>query len=238
MDRDPRKGFITLLSSQDYLEGVIVLYKSLQRVNTKYNFIVAITDDLATEENLNELQKYDIIIEVVDRLEYSHNTIVKYKDSTVLNTASKLRIFGLKFYDKFVYIDADAIVLENIDELFDYPDGAMVKYKEENYGFSGLFVFCPRNHKEEYYIHLAKTQGCFDGDLLGDLWFVTRFDKNYHIPPKYFFHYAPNNILPIKAVHFCNHPKPWTDINAFDKKDRIIKIYAQLLQELQQEREK
>ena len=39
MDKDPRKGFITLLSSQDYLEGVIVLYKSLQRVNTKYNFI-------------------------------------------------------------------------------------------------------------------------------------------------------------------------------------------------------
>lgn len=44
-----------------------------------------------------------------------------------LNSAyTKLHIFGLKEYQKIVYIDADALILTNIDEVREWEDKSLI----------------------------------------------------------------------------------------------------------------
>jgi alpha-N-acetylglucosamine transferase len=55
----------------------------------------------------------------------------------------------MKQWDKLLYIDADVLVLKNLDHLFQYPNGSMLKYEvyagedENDTGFSGLFIIEP-----------------------------------------------------------------------------------------------
>jgi hypothetical protein len=96
--------------------------------------------------------------------------------------------------------------MSNIDDIFDYPDGSMVKYDDDDYGFSGLFIFCPKNHQYNFYKHLLINFPVFDGDLIGSLWFVVHTNSSYQIPSNYFqdYYYYTDNNNDIKVWHFCN----------------------------------
>lgn len=122
-----------------------------------------------------------MIVENILPLEYSSMMKEKFQNTTrsnILYTASKIQVFTLKEWDKMVYIDADTIFLQNADELFEYPDGAMIKYPNDPYGFSGLFVFCPGNHDEDdFYPTVMREHFCADGDLLGKFWFFVKTSK-------------------------------------------------------------
>ena len=214
-----KMAYCTLLSSEDYLDAVLILNKSLRDVNSQYPLVVMVTNNIANDQLIFILNANGIIWEVIDYLSYSQNMQIKYKNYSVLNTASKLQIFSLKHWDKLVYIDADTLVLKNIDNLFCYPDGAMLKYDSENFGFSGLFVVIPKYHQEnELYLHLVYNTDCFDGDLLGKLWFFIRDSKNHQIPEHYMI---PYNALMKKytnnyIIHYNNLIKPWKDIDNND----------------------
>jgi hypothetical protein len=101
----------------------------------------------------------------------------------------------LSEWDKLLYIDADTLVIKNIDSLFNYPDGSMVKYPDDPWGFSGLFIIEPKNHDEiELYFHLLQNVNCFDGDLLGKLWFYIRTSPRHQIPEEYLIPYSATNL--------------------------------------------
>lgn len=138
------------------------------------------------------------------------------------NTASKLNVFNMNDLDKVVYIDADSYFLKSIDELFTYPDGAMYECfsKNEEMGFSGMFVCCPKYHYLDFYKTLLTEHQLLDGSLLGLLWFPYRTNKAYRISSSYFviMRYEKfNSLIPIKenifGVHFCSMPKPWKYTN-------------------------
>lgn len=230
------KAYITLLSTNDYTMAVAVLNYSLQKVQSKYPLIVAVTNAIS-QENIQFLENQGIIIQHIKTLSYSQGTQHRYKNHPVLNTASKIELFALKCYEKLVYIDADSLVVKNIDDLFERPDGAMVHYPGEQQGFSGLFVFSPRNHYEEYYKILLTYAEAFDGDILGKLWQFAQANSDYRIPEIYFssndIHktlYDPSN-KNIKVYHFCGKEKPWKmNLNTF--LTPVTKLYKQYLNEI------
>lgn len=212
-------AYITLLSTLDYLPGVLVLGESLKRVNSVYPFAVGVTEDIY-EQALPVLQKAGCIVEKIHHLEYSDmmkkHALKQWGESckSVFNTASKISLFELNDYDKLVYIDADTIVLQNVDELFNWPDGSMAKHPVDDYGFTGLMVFTPAHHKVELYKILIRETNCADGDLLGELWFQTKYNPAYHIPSEYMEQYHcglinESHVNDYKIIHFCNNPKPW-----------------------------
>lgn len=230
-----KQAWVTLMSSQDYLEGVLVLNESLKRVGSQYPLIVALTADLY-EDNYEILLRAGALAAKVERLSYSEGThkdvAEKWSDFLqVLNTASKLSIFSFTDWDKLVYIDADVLILQNMDELFSYRDCSMVKYSYDNMGFTGLFVIEPSHHYSQFYMTLMKNENCFDGDLFGHLWmpFVS-YNKEYQIPECYLA--APLALSSeSKAIHFCNYPKPWHEDFAFNDINPIItQKYKQLLE--------
>lgn len=208
------KAWITLLSTEDYLEAVLALNESLRVVQSAFPLVVAITESIQNNQKiLDVLKKEKIKSEFIKTRFYSQETIeIAYKKKhpfSVLNTASKIGIFELKQYDKLVYIDADTFFVRNADELFNYPDGsAPVKIVENNllWCFSGLMVIKPKNHYVELYDLLIKDGQCYDGDLLGKLWFHIRDNKEYQIPEYYIRNLPSDKIIEpeVKIYHMCN----------------------------------
>lgn len=173
-----------------------------------------VTDDIFSEIYPILLQE-NILTQRVLRLNYTLATKNEWApiSSTVLNTASKIQLFNLNSFDKFVYVDADSIFLSSPDELFLKPDSAMYDDCNMDMGFSGLFVCCPKNHPYDYYKYLLENKGGLDGDLLGHLWKPAFSNSEYHIDYNWFIHIAELNdsinFTDIKGVHFCNNIKPW-----------------------------
>lgn len=208
-------AFVTLLSSADYLNAVIALKRSLVRVQSKYPLVVMITASISTDFTIiHSLQKENIIIEIIPDLSYVESLQEKWKKHSVLNTASKIYVFNLKHYDKLVYIDADSFFVRNADELFNYPDGAILM--NEVYGsggISGLFVFIPQMHTEYNYLKvLIENIECFDGSLFDHLWFHAKTNKDYQLPVYlYCFAAGENSTIPeeTKIIHLGHQRKWW-----------------------------
>ncbi len=202
-----KKAFITLISTEDYIDGALVLQKSLRAVNSQYPLVVALTEDLYNLKNVRRLQSENIYIEKINRLEYSERTKRNTADpnASVLNTASKIELFRLGWYDKLVYLDADMIVLENVDNLFDYPDGSMIGIPGEYMGFTACMVFEPRRHQYEWYKILLQNVPAYDGNLIGNLWVQCKHPA-FQIPVDYC---NSDKNKDCKIFHFINNPKPW-----------------------------
>lgn len=238
-----RYAYVTLLSTENYLDAVLVLNKSLKNVHAQYPLLVMVVDTIFTPTMKEIFHKNGIVYETVPPLEYSQFVKDKYQErenKNVLNTASKIQLFTLKNWDKLVYLDADVLVLQNIDDLFSRLDGSMIKYAEDQMGFSGMFVFEPRNHQEdEFYPTIMQAHACVDGDLIGKVWFFVRESKEHQIDPKYFWHYNPH-MTPsdAKVVHFCNHIKPWLEPQheIFADGSYVNHLYQKFLKEVQQEK--
>lgn len=117
-----KNAFITVLSTQNYLKGVIALFKSIENTNTKYpNFLVIInenidnkTKQILLENNIQIIKKPTIqISEKVKNKNISSNT------SNWNYTFDKFYLFDKMDFDKLVYLDSDMYVNKNIDELFE-----------------------------------------------------------------------------------------------------------------------
>lgn len=197
--------YVTLLSSEEYIWGVLSLNKSLKNVKSRYPLIVCLTNDIMNKNIINILINENINYIPVRKLQYKNNS----EQGTVLNTASKIHIFNLKQFDKIVYIDADTLVLKNIDDLFDYPNGSIVMWPESDLGMSGLFVVTPhpaQHQLYEFYEYLIENMdGITDGTLIGNLFFPCLDNKNYQIPIEYLI--QDINIKPnYKAIHYGIKP--------------------------------
>ena len=53
-----KKAFITLLSSKDYWMSTVILNESLKKTNSKYNLIVAVTEDILDTEIITNKTLY------------------------------------------------------------------------------------------------------------------------------------------------------------------------------------
>lgn len=236
-------AYVTLLSSEDYLDAVLVLAASLNRVHSRFPLLVAVVEDVYTPKMEYTLKNFGCFVTTISRIEYGQETRAMYEGNSVLNTASKLNLFTLDDYDKLVYMDADTLVLRNMDDLFTYPDGAMLYYSSEPTGTSGLFVFEPRKHQElRYYLSLINNFVVFDGNLLGELWFYVASSPQHQIPSHYFYHYQPETSCPsnVIAVQYCNSPKPWMEPNhtSYSNLYPFARAYKEQLKEVLNQKEK
>lgn len=228
------KAYVTLLSSKDYLPAVLILNTTLRLSKAKYPLLVALTEDVYCESIIKSLDKNSILYRRIRPLQYTEAIKKAYEGNRVLNTASKLEIFTFTEYDKLVYIDADCMILHNIDDLFGYPDGSILCYEEEPWGCTSLFVIEPKKHDEiDFLYYLLKTQDCFDGNLIGKLWFHVQSSPAHQIPPEYQWVYQPTFIPEgTRMIHFCNETKPWL---GKCEENVITKAYNYFLRKLERE---
>lgn len=208
-----KQAFVTLLSSEDYIEPVLILNRNLKDLKSQYPLLIMVTKNI-----LPKVQKYldceKAFYKEVDFLEYSEITKQKDAGTYLLNIASKMNVFTLTEYDKLVFLDADSIFFQNIDELMNYPDGAMYEEVNSPAGFAALFVCIPKNHNIFFYMNLLHSGYMWESDLLGTLWFPFKSNPDYRIPSTYFLNITIENLdqwdlTALKGIHFCYHYKPW-----------------------------
>lgn len=226
-------GWITLLSSEDYLDSVLILNENLKD-KSKYPLIVAIDDKLKDDSFiLKKLTINNIYYDFIENLNYPEIVLEKYNKKSVLNTACKIGVFSFKEFDKLIYIDSDVLILQNMDELFERKDGSIL-VDIDNHELSSLFVFKPKNHSYSIYKFLVENYGNFDGGIISKLWFFIKDNKEYHISSEYgfFFNLIKDNsdLNSIKAIHFVGKPKPWKEeeLNNFNfntKQKQLLDLY-------------
>ena len=140
------RAYITLLSTESYLPGVLALYESLKRTGTPYPFVTAISAHIDPEIDA-VLEAAGILVRRIPE------TTAIPKDMVESNghwghTFDKVHLFGLPGFDKLVYVDSDMIVLENMDELFHKPHmsavaaGRLVESESDRLN-GGLMVIKP-----------------------------------------------------------------------------------------------
>lgn len=133
-----QNAFVTLVTNSDYVKGATALVHSLQRTRTTADIVILHTGAVS-EEALSNLKALGCRAIEVDHLPLSdafnerharknlHGAAPFTKGRkpdfhTPLDNFCKLRLWQLTEYRTVVFLDADVIVLKNIDKLFDYPE--------------------------------------------------------------------------------------------------------------------
>ena len=119
-----KQAWVTLLTRSSYLPGAILLAHSLKTQQSKYPLLILITPSFPSSsiEPLSRecglLNSHLIHIELL--FPPPENTPSSLIASRFEDTWTKLRVFELYKYgfEKLVFLDADMLVLRNMDELF------------------------------------------------------------------------------------------------------------------------
>lgn len=232
-----RYAYVTLLSSQNYVPAVAALYESMKAVNTRYPLIVAYTPGSLLPTYKSIFEKAGVICREVSFQRYPEEVEYGRSGESILNTASKFSVFSIKDFDKLCYIDSDTFLLQNIDDVFNWPDGSMMKEVPTNNepGFDAFFVFVPAHHYESYYKAILEKNPGLDGEILGKCWYPVRTDPRYQIPREYceFYPRARGDFSKVKVVHFCNKEKPWLPEyrKSFDMREPLMIQYNNFLKQ-------
>ena len=119
-------SYVTILTDDSYVQGVVLLKETLKQTESKYPLFVLVTDNV-TAPCLEILDQIKVTYKKVDTIAIS-NDILKHNikiDSRLSNTWkdcwTKFRIFDQTQFDKIVFLDADIMILKNLDDLFEKP---------------------------------------------------------------------------------------------------------------------
>lgn len=223
------EAFVSLTTNDDYGHGAYVLGKSLRNTKTTRQLVLMVTAGVSEgmRQRLNEV--WDLLINIDQLDSFDEENLAQLKRPELGCTFSKLRAWKLTQFSKCVFMDADTLVLQNVDDLFDREEfSAVADVGWPDCFNSGVFVFRPSDNTYSALIEHAKQYGSFDGGdqgLLNDYfsdWSTS--DISRHLPFTYntvssavysytpaFNRYGKN----IKIVHFLGAHKPWH--HHFDK---------------------
>ena len=120
-------AYTTVLSTDSYLPGVLALFESIKRTNSKVSDFVVIVNQGIKSETVNRLLESGVTVKTMPRVNATQRIQSKNKLFPHWNnTFDKFNVFDLTDYDKVVYLDSDIYVSDNIDELFEKPNMSAV----------------------------------------------------------------------------------------------------------------
>lgn len=128
-------AYATLVTNPDYVMGALALARSLQSVGAKAPLIVLATSNAL---DLEPLAAANCQIELVASPDLSAAFVQRHSRAAVhaaapftkgtkplfhdpLDNFCKLELWRFEAYERIVFLDADTLVVKNIDRLFGYP---------------------------------------------------------------------------------------------------------------------
>lgn len=104
-----KEAFVTLLTSDKYLVGVLVLVQSIKETNTAIPVVVLVTEAVSLE-SINQIELLSTYTNSIKcrRIESieNPNPVEKIGDERWKDTYTKLRVWELTEYSKIVFFDA------------------------------------------------------------------------------------------------------------------------------------
>ncbi|XP_030457253.2 galactinol synthase 2-like [Syzygium oleosum] len=118
----PSCAYVTFLAGNgDYVKGVVGLAKGLRKAKSKYPLVVAILPDVPADHRKILVDQGCIVREIEPV--YPPENQTQFAMAYYVINYSKLRIWEFVEYSKTIYLDGDIQVFDNIDHLFDLPNG-------------------------------------------------------------------------------------------------------------------
>ncbi|OBS27961.1 hypothetical protein FPOA_01901 [Fusarium poae] len=194
--------YATLLLSDSYLPGALVLAHSLRDAGATRKLAVLVTLDSVSEESITQLKDvYDYV--------FPRSSLSFHQDQPV-ETHQLLKI---------VYIDADVVAYRAPEELFDisHPFAAAPDIGWPDLFNTGVMVLNPNMGDFYAMIAMAERGISFDGADQGliNMHFGQQYHRlsfTYNVTPSAHYQYVPayrHFQSSINMVHFIGANKPW-----------------------------
>ncbi|NXU78390.1 GLYG protein, partial [Oreotrochilus melanogaster] len=230
----PDQSFVTLATNDSYVKGALVLGSSLQQYRTTRKLTALITPQVSElmRRVLEKVFDEVILVDVLDSGDSAHLALMKRPELGV--TLTKLHCWELTQFSKCVFMDADTMVLSNIDELFEREELSAAPDPGWPDCFnSGVFVYRPSIETYNQLLQFAAEKGSFDGadqGLLNTFFSSWATDMSKHLP--FIYNLSSTSVysyLPAfkafgantKVVHFLGSIKPWN--YTYDSRTKSIK---------------
>lgn len=221
-DADESQIFATLLTSDDFLMAVQALACSLKSTGTARKLMVMHTDQVSKAVISRLAGDSFLQMRLVEAITNPHETSV---EGWINSGFTKLRLWQQDDFDKIVYIDADCVVLESVDELFEHacPAFAPDVFPPDRFN-AGVIVLQPSAEVFKLMMEKMYELNSHDG---GDTGFLNSFYPDwFSMPAEHRLHFRYNalrtmywfthknpgywdSVKPIKILHLCSSPKPW-----------------------------
>lgn len=249
-------AYVTILSNNAYINGLVVLYYSLKQTNPKYPLYAIVTPNIS-QENRNILTKLGVGIidkqqlqppkmRSKDKIEYIESFTQEGWHAALV----KLEIFNLLQFDKVVYLDSDMYICQNIDDLFEKPHlsavqdlcGFILNDPNNHHSFnSGVMVVEPNKKDYNNLVNILNNHD-FGDQLVHDQlvmwinWPDWEDRKELHLSNYYNIwttYFSTNDIhyyypQSIKILHIIDR-KPWTQSKQyFEQCKQNYPCYAEL----------
>ncbi|XP_048349581.1 glycogenin-2 isoform X2 [Sphaerodactylus townsendi] len=217
------QAFVTLGTNDAYCKGALVLGQSLRKHRTSRMLAVLTTPQVSKAMRAALSNMFDAVVDVdeIDSKDAMCLALLKRPELGV--TFTKFHCWTLTQFSKCVFLDADTLVLCNVDELFDREELSAAPDSGWPDCFnSGVFVFRPSLKTFNLLLQFANECGSFDGGDQGLLnnffsnWATTDISKHlpflYNMSSSAVYTYAPAFRYfgkDAKIVHFLGSTKPW-----------------------------
>ncbi|KAI6684540.1 hypothetical protein NL676_030453 [Syzygium grande] len=141
-ENQPSCAYVTFLAGKgDDVKGVVGQAKGLRKAKSKYPLVVAVLPDVP-DDHRTILVNQGCIVWEIDPV-YPPENLTQSAMAHYVTNYSKLRIWEFVEYRKMIYLDGDIQVFDNIDHLFDLPNGSF---------YAVMDCFCEKSwsHTPEY----------------------------------------------------------------------------------------
>ena len=213
-----RYAYVTLTSNDLFVPGAITVIKSLRLCKASYPIYCMVSEEVS-EENKSKITAAGSEVLVVPKIHSVSSGVDGDRFEIGKNwlTFTKLNVFNLTQFDKIVYIDADCIVLQNVDDMFGFESlsGYLLAHTGELE--AGVLVLEPgKDIFNDLMHHKDQENWKYHDQTLIDWYFRQKIDKFYEMPNEYHFcHKLYHNRNPMlfsqnkaKIIEFNGH-KPW-----------------------------
>ncbi|CAF0809419.1 unnamed protein product [Rotaria sp. Silwood1] len=109
-----RVAVVSAIYNDDYIEGIEVLGYSLRRINIQADLVLFYISNRLNQLTLDRCRKAGWYLSAVERINPPRFAIIyqRFHDQY-----TKLRIWSMIGYDRILYLDADTLVMDDINEL-------------------------------------------------------------------------------------------------------------------------
>ncbi|MCB9456569.1 MAG: glycosyltransferase family 8 protein [Anaerolineaceae bacterium] len=226
-------SYVTLVANAEYVIGAIALARSLQMCHAQWPLTALVTGDFV---GLDDLESAGCRLLPVASLPLSDDFCHRHSRQqqherapflkgnkpqfhNPLDNFVKLRAWELESYKKIVFLDADTLVIQNIDRLFQFPEFVAAPNVYESLADfhrlnSGVFVAEPSRDTFETLLAALDQPGLF-WPRTDQTFLQTFFPDWYGLPYiyntlQYVWFNLPQlwNWDQIRVIHY-QYEKPW-----------------------------
>jgi alpha-N-acetylglucosamine transferase len=113
-----KKAFVSYLANTDFLPGLVTLDYSLKMHGNSTELITMVNSSIAAEA-IPVMKHFGLKAKIIGEIDHPF-----FIENDIWGTKymyNKLWVFSMDEYDKVVYLDADMLICENIEVLFEKP---------------------------------------------------------------------------------------------------------------------